>query len=224
VLVKIRNIELSISDLLAKNKRTEVQDESRKTKTDDLKDIRDNVADIADNLSHRNKFDEAAIALAPDAVPSDWMRGIEALKSVLRDEPDNRRAAIWLGRLYRKMSEQGVEQRQYINEAIGTLTRFLEVKERRRQDDEDVADALYNRACYKIRKGDYVADGNFLEDVGNARDISDGLYKDGITDLRRSVELKVLNAVDAINDRDFDTVRSRADFQKLSERALLPRA
>lgn len=89
-----------------------------------------------------------------------------------------------------------------LGSALAALDRFLKAKaERGESDDKDYADALYNRACYKLK----------LWESTKREEYKHQAYED----LKRSIEISPENKVDAQNDEDLKPLREEGMFKAL---------
>jgi hypothetical protein len=117
------------------------------------------------------------------------------LESYLKSHPTNRRAAITLASIYRVDEDLGC--------AIAVLDRFLKAKADLQELDKDYADALYNRACYKLLVS---------ASTGDVR------YKNqAYEDLKKSAEISPPKTVDAQSDEDLKPLWQEERFKTLVE-------
>jgi len=142
---------------------------------------------------------KALAAQEPHASERVVADAVAALERVRGEAPDNRTAAMMLGWLY-------ASKQNDIKKAIAVLTDALgAMKARRTEEPQNVADVLYNRACYFYR----LAEGAQEAEKSN---LKASMYKD----LEDSVRLKPENAQDALNEpHDFENVKSDAEFRRL---------
>jgi hypothetical protein len=108
--------------------------------------------------------------------------------------PLKRKLAIVLARLY-------AEGEKRMNEAIEVLQSFIRSKTAAKQIDGDVADALFNLACYDSLKMEVLA--------GNERNACGERALDA---LMRSIQIAPQNAKDVDTDPDLKTLRDSEDF------------
>lgn len=132
-------------------------------------------------------------SLLKGAPASELRWGIEHLTAGVQDDPKVREYAIVLGRLYRKDNN--------LPSAIDVLTKFLESKGL--EQDQDYADALYNRACYKTLL------------FGNTKEPQSRI--EALKDLEKSINLSPDNKGDARLDEDFKALWKDAEFKRLVE-------
>jgi tetratricopeptide (TPR) repeat protein len=131
---------------------------------------------------------------APEPTLQERIRSLERYRVHF---PANRRLHMVLNRLY-----EAVGQR---DEAIEVLSTFLKDKAQLGQaNDKDTADALYNRACDYAQKTTEVPEPEREKYV-----------KLALQDLRRSLQLSPVNAVEARTDSYFAPIRDTEEFRQL---------
>lgn len=133
--------------------------------------------------------------LREGSILSDRVDAIKKNEQILAKRPNNRALTILTGRLYRRNDnyEHGIE----------TLTRYIRLKRELGERDEDLAAALYNRACYRVLLAS--EDGVPIQ----------RLREQGLEDLKESVSLDLENAKDAKEDPDFNSVKDNPVFQEI---------
>jgi len=139
----------------------------------------------------------ALAALEPSANDSDRIRAMQSLLNIRETYPTDRKAALFLGRLYKT--------RQDYEGAISAVSFFIAAKEKRGERDVDCADLLYNRACYRV-----LAAQRDLAGEARARAIETALH-----DLERAIQLSSDNAEAARADADFASIVADARFARL---------
>ncbi len=150
-------------------------------------------------ISLNNALSDAALALEEN-MPADLQDAIDGLLPFQKKFPADRKTAILLGRLYKRVNNH--------EKAIEILSLFIDDKKETKTVDDDYADVLYNRACYnillfsKLRKEGEIKRSEFIK-------------KEGISDLEKSVNLRPLNKKDAEIDKDFDNIRDNDDFKRI---------
>jgi hypothetical protein len=144
---------------------------------------------------------KAIAAQGEKARPGVVADAVAALERVRIDSPDNRTVAMMLSWLYASKTPKNPQK------AIGLLTDTLDsMKARGTEKPEDLADILYNRACYQYRLAD-LAQGADKERLKNL------MYKD----LEESVKLRPDNALDAKEETDdFANVKSEDKFRRIT--------
>lgn len=138
--------------------------------------------------------------VGPAVQPSDLEMAVKELRRVRERLPADRMLNIFLGRLYKRMGDYG--------SAIAVLSQFIELK---RSEDtpeakKDVADALYNRACYAVLRMAQLPAAQADEAKANA-------YRD----LAESFSLSTVNRADARRDTDFTAIGKDEQFRSLVE-------
>lgn len=149
-----------------------------------------------------NKALVLAIAAMPaTATYTDRSTALELLKVAQEQLRErgllDRRINLLMGRLYRRL-------RRY-NQAIDVLSRFILEKEKRNQFDEDLADAYYNRACYRII---LMQEAKNLEKQAEEKELA---YEDLATSIKRNAS----NRLDAAQDEDFEPLWQEQRFKEL---------
>lgn len=136
---------------------------------------------------------KSAATLDPAASITERMKAIDNIKAQLSRTPLDRSLNILLGRLYRRVGDY--------SGAVGCLELFVKRKEDAGQIDRDLADALYNIACY-----------NSLE-WGAKK--SQEAKRRALENLRRSAVILPENRNDAKNDADFADLRQDPEFLEI---------
>jgi hypothetical protein len=134
------------------------------------------------------------------APPNEVFECIEAIGGLLGRRPMHRTANIVLGRLLNAAGD--------LVGAIDALDRFIEAKNSSGQLDGDLADALFNRACYHVK---------VWQEAG-AEPSADGLkYRKqrALEDLKESFKLKPKNIHDAQTDPDLKPLWQDHEFLAL---------
>ncbi|RYU62551.1 hypothetical protein EWI61_03485 [Methylolobus aquaticus] len=165
-------------------------EEVRQENKRDVEEIRQ-VADTAlERASETDSITRALSSFAKEVPLSVAHESISELQELLEKQPTHRRAAIIRARLFRHCND--------IGSAIKVLDTFVRAKELEGEADKDLADALYNRACYNAllyatcRKKEYF-------DLAR-------------NDLERSIELSAPNRFDAERDPDLAAVVGCGDW------------
>ena len=127
---------------------------------------------------------------------------IEKLEALRSQMPDHREINIVLGTIYRKMGKY--------RKAIQTLTEALQAMRAKGAKDKDVADVLYNRACYY----------NLLADSVDGTERGE-LKQNAFADLEASFRLSPSNRSDAAEDGDFLSLRNEERFRTLTTSSLI---
>lgn len=174
-------------------------------KEDLTKDLTQTKKEVIQKVETVDRFTRSLTSLRPGAPKSELHENRSELESYLRSHPTDRRAAIILARICRADNDLG--------QAIAILDKFLKAKEGLKEFDKDYADALYNRACYKLKLWE-----------SNKQEVK---YKDqAYEDLKRSIELSPPNKVDAESDEDFKALWQEDRFKALGaaeqKKATLP--
>lgn len=151
---------------------------------DELNEARKEAREANEEAQEAKEEIRLFAALRPGALRSEREECAEYLRKELENDPLNRTNTIILGRLLRVEGD--------IPSAISVLTRFI--NRRDVLEAKDVADALYNRACY-----------NAL--LYNEPPNKEALLVAIKEDLTVSFELSPENRKDATRDEDFDGVR-----------------
>jgi len=153
-------------------------------------------------IVHEDKMDEIVALMWSIAakLPVDFDNAIMRLKKH-RLDPDkatNRNVHIPLGRMYYRAKEY--------DKAIMVLTAFIGAKEKALEGkDRDVADALYNRACYQVQKA--------FDRVGAPE--KDALVSSAYEDLERAIGIKDIFKITAGEDPDFGPIKEEPRFRKI---------
>jgi len=145
---------------------------------------------------------QGLIAAGGNVRPSEIDQAIRNLELARKEFPRDRTAIIVLARLY-------ANQRRDLQTAIETLTHGLDaVQQQQTTQQKDIADILYNRACYYFRLAKQTAD------EGEKARLIELMY----TDLDRSFQLSSENIQDAHQDTDFQDLKTDSRFAKLTKR------
>jgi tetratricopeptide (TPR) repeat protein len=132
------------------------------------------------------------------ALPSTIEMAMSQLRSVLEEIPDDRQATIILSNLYTKKGD-------YDN-AISLLTGFIEMLQEKGGRNKDIADALYNRACFI----NIVAEG-ITNNLAKREELKHKVF----ADLERSFRLAPSNREEAKNDPDLQNLLNDNMFKPL---------
>jgi tetratricopeptide (TPR) repeat protein len=143
----------------------------------------------------------ALTAMGKDALFTDRSRALEALRVVRERIGDNarrdRQLNLYTARLHRLQGN--------LDTAIEQLNGFITSKQQHSERDQDLADAYYNRACYRIQ----LVSSTTEELSRNA------LKEEAYKDLEESLKIAPVNAVNARADEDFDPIRQEPRFREL---------
>tara|TARA_R110002126_G_scaffold75469_23_gene188408 strand:- start:12572 stop:13366 length:795 start_codon:yes stop_codon:yes gene_type:complete len=148
-----------------------------------------------EEANESNQLIKAVAMLGPHSSIGERVETVANLERMLKQNPTDRAVAILTGRLYRRDGNYA--------SAINILSEFIENKRTKKELDKDLADVLYNRACYRVLKN-ASATLNSETEVMNALD-----------DLRCSISIEESNKQDAASDGDFDSVKEHPEFIKL---------
>jgi tetratricopeptide (TPR) repeat protein len=124
---------------------------------------------------------------------------IARLESIRKDFPENRRAAILLGRLYRHC----MNDLQRAVEVLSDAKRGMDEKQNTKPDDE--AAVLFNRACYNCLLSNNATTPLEKEELKNK----------GYADLELACKISPQNASQAATDADFGCIREEEKFRQL---------
>lgn len=172
--------------------RDRLEEELLKTREESRDAAEDAQEAIEEARSARTQLRVLA-SLRADAPASERDSCIKFMTKELELDPTDRTNTIILGRLQRVSGD--------LSGAVDTLTRFLEAKNARR--DNDYADVLYNRACYNTLRW--------------AEDPKPALLTSVVSDLSLSFKISPANKEDAQSDEDFDPLRKNDEFRGLFE-------
>jgi hypothetical protein len=136
---------------------------------------------------------QATATLDPNIPKTDKLKMLSKMRAQLSKTPLDRALIILSGRLYRGLGD--------LRGAVEVLETFVRNKESAGQIDKDVADALYNIACY------YCLEWNKNKSAGTKTKSLDAL--------RRSTQISPENKRDAIDDPDFDCLREEQEFKDI---------
>jgi tetratricopeptide (TPR) repeat protein len=162
----------------------------------DMEESTKNIEEVREEAEESVFISRAFASLSDQSTETDRFKAVERLKQDLLSEPKHRLYAILAGRLLRKDKK--------FQDAIEVLTRYINSKAADGEFDEDYADVLYNRACYSV----------LIAHEEQATD-TEKLVNKAITDLRKSIDLKPINAKDADEDPDFKKIKLHPEFLKL---------
>lgn len=159
------------------------------------------------NYAEALQFARTALSKKDNNSP-DILLAIQRLEKIEPSFPTNRPLHMFLGRLYRKLT-------QY-DKGIEVLRKYIENKkaaassEDENQNKNDIADALYNISCYHILK----AEGQVAHIHPDERE---RLISEAISELTNSIELNSYNRAEASKDDDFKHIKKDARFKKIFE-------
>lgn len=140
-----------------------------------------------------------AISTLDDASSdTDRNNAIKDLYPLLEINPTDRTLNLIAGRLLRRNKEYST--------AIQLLTTYLDKKIKLKELDNDYADLIYNRACYRVL---------LANDVEKSSG-SEKLIQLALADLKESSKISPENAIDATKDSDFSSIYNNAEFIKLT--------
>lgn len=105
-------------------------------KMNEESNIREQIVKMANILS--SESDKIDIKSKAQYIPK--------LIQIIKSNPGNRMANIVLARFY-------AELYQDYPKAINTLNEFIRYKQSKNEKDEDLADAIYNKASYEMKTG-----------------------------------------------------------------------
>lgn len=158
-------------------------------------ELEDEMTDVEKTIEYRGNIQTAQWALNDKSLPSDATRAVTALSVNLKRQPEDRKSAILLSRVYDETSLKNLEK------AIENLQSFITIKGS--NHDLDYADVLYNLSCYLVQK---------IQESGD----SDGLIiKEVMDNLEISFTIKPENKNDAMADVDFESIKEEVKFKKL---------
>jgi hypothetical protein len=176
--------------------------EQLETQKDELEQQRHEL----ENRKQQHEMAEAIMlggfALGPAAVKSEIEHAKQGLIELLDKVPKARRAAIYLARIRHEKDKD-------FDGAIAALSDFLEKNEDTDTPTVDIADVLYNKACYLALKAAH------LQTEGAASEAIEDLRKEAVLALERSISLLPANADDAAGDQDLSSLRELEPFQRL---------
>lgn len=152
----------------------------------ELSDVNSDVTTSIDELS-----DPASLA------PGRLEQLIARLEGHLSNQPMHRKLNIVLARLY-------AEGKKNFDEAIRVLKAFIERKVEAGQSDQDMADVLFNLACYYSLKME-----------GTAGAVYKRLEEQGLDAIKKSIEISPNNAQDVLADPDLKNLRDAGHIQAL---------
>lgn len=135
-------------------------------------------------------FAKVQDALKANANPSTRFYCIAKIKKSLQENPLQREYTIMLGRLLRANDNY--------HGAVEVLENFVAKKN---IEDKDVADVLFNIACYKSQQWDR---------MGSEQD-----KKEAVSALVRSIRLSPENVKDAVNDTDIAPIREQEQVRSI---------
>jgi hypothetical protein len=149
------------------------------------------------------KLFRGTTALNQNAVHSDINTGKNSLAEVLQTNKSSKTATILLARIF-------YEKENDVDNSIKVMDDFLYNNPLPPASEQDVADILYNKACYLALKA-----ARFQPQEGAASTETENLRKEALLALERSISLSPGNARDAADDRDFDSIRDSEQFKRL---------
>lgn len=160
-----------------------------------VESVNKKVKHVEDDMKATSLLTRAFLSPRPGAPRSEMQANRNNLDSYLKSHPTDRRTAITLASIYRANEDLGC--------AIAVLDLFLKAKADLQQFDKDYADALYNRACYKLLVSASTGDVGF----------KDQAYED----LKKSIEISPPKTVDAQSDEDLKPLWQEERFKTLVE-------
>jgi hypothetical protein len=129
---------------------------------------------------------------------------------LMLQNPLDKRIAILFGRYVARRGDIAS-----LKKAIEILSTFVQAKREADQLDQDYADGLYNRACYRARIINLLPE---LQAQGQGVDDAEGVREAILSDLRESLRVSPQNALDAARDIDFAPVQNDSAYQELISR------
>jgi hypothetical protein len=129
--------------------------------------------------------------------------GKKSLTELLQTHPNSKTASIFLGRIF-------YEKENDLDNSIKAMDDFLNKNPLPPASERDIADVLYNKACYLTLKA-----ARLSEREGAASTETENLQKEALLALERSISLNPGNARDAADDRDFLSIQGSEQFQRL---------
>lgn len=157
------------------------------------------------------KLYSSSIACATNALHTKTKADVDVavgrLEEIKKNNPTDRSAHIYLGRLYRLCKKY--------DEAIIVLRKFIDNIEAEKSSGKlnphyisDKADALYNIACYHVLKARKHSENKM-------NDQEERLIGEAVEALKESIRLLPTNKDAAIVDSDFDFIKDHDSFQSL---------
>lgn len=169
--------------------------ELQETKKEVIERVKDVKEDLSGSMTETDLSTSALVYLSSGSLPFERHKIRNEMESYLESHPTARGIAIILARMCAEADND-------LGSALAVLDRFLKAKtERRESGDKDYADALYNRACYKLK----------LWESHKREEYKNQAYED----LKRSIEISPENKVDAQNDKDLQLLRDEERFKAL---------
>jgi hypothetical protein len=196
---RMEKAQTNAHQLIEKLKTTNTEQE------DKLKENMKKIAKANADLDYNLAISQAVAALGSKN-RGDCQRGARKLSLILNEWPTDRRLNILLGRLHRWSQRPDVVDGY--KEAIRVLDDYVAKKVQAGEEDEDVADALYNKACYLTQMAANVKD---ME-----KDKNETLFNEALETLTRSIELSPPNKEDAQDDLDFKPLENNEIFRQLT--------
>ena len=148
-----------------------------------------------EEANESNQLIKAVAMLGPNSSIGERIETVANLEKMLKQNPTDRAITILTGRLYRR-------DNNFVS-AINILSKFIENKQAKNEIDKDLADVLYNRACYRVLKNNAATLNQESE-----------LIK-AFEDLKLSISIEESNKADAASDGDFESVKQHPEFIKL---------
>jgi tetratricopeptide (TPR) repeat protein len=149
-----------------------------------------------------NRIDLLSRARAAHAIPTstagDVFKSIEELRGLMKADPLDREVVIVLGNLLAKAKQ--------LPAAIAALTRFVDAKAAAEQNDTDLSDVLFNRACYNAL---------LWKQAGVEAHAAEEYRRRAIKDCEVSFRLSPANRKEAELDRDLAPLMQDADYQAM---------
>jgi hypothetical protein len=177
--------------------------EKLKTTTSEQEDrLKQNMKKANVNLDYNLAISQAVAALNLES-KGDCKRSARKISLILNDWPNDRRLYILLGRLHRWSHKPDVAEGY--DDGIRVLDEFILKKGE--SEDEDIADALYNKACYLTQKASKVK--------GLKKNEKEILIDEALKTIKRSVEIWPPNKEESSDDSDFSPLKNNAKFQEL---------
>ena len=180
------------------------QIEQTNIKVQEVEQMADSAKDVASDAKRQSErtamLSRARATVAtPGAAMGDVFTAAEELRNLFKQNPLDREVLIPLGNLLAKANQ--------IDGAIETLTGFIDAKRSAGQLDNDLADVLFNRACYFVRKWQEMKNPN--PEAADKRRVK------AIADLKDSFAIKLSNIEDAEQDDDLAPLRVDSDYQAM---------
>jgi len=198
--IKKMTDEIEKKTVEAVEKITEIETETMERLETMTSEIEIKTEEIKTRTSKGESVETARDALTEPKKRHELLIAKDLLLPLKEKHPTSRTVNMLLGRLHRWLGEFG--------QAISVLEEFTEKKKEIGEgEDKDVADALFNIACYKAQMAKLVPD--ISEEDKKA------LRMEAIDHLERSIALHPENKEDAIEDDDLKPLRGESKFNKL---------